>query len=500
MKRRTRVRLAAAALSLASLAANGSPAGAPTAALAAGAQAPPPIAESIDSVVLGLTRRVEISFPASFARTARRYPVIVVLDGAENFADATVVAATLARLGHVPESIVVAIHNSGSDPRDRVHDMTPPGLSVSGSTRHEGGDRFLDFIEREVLPLVAAKHRGGRPHVLVGHSSGGVIATYAAATRSAFPVAVAIDAPVHLDDDWLAKRLIERARRPGAPPVRYVSTETRFGWSDRTWAELERAAPKGWVLKREKLAAESHESMGFLGMYQGLKFAFADFSVVGAPIPPRAPAMAAFDHYRAFEREFEAELPPPAPVLRRLVEDLLTEGQDDPARRALAWLLEGYGEGRERARLEAMIDEAAGRLPLKETVADLRAAPRPSPGDIAPFLGVWRGKSWINDEAQWDLTIRFRIEAGRAVVEHLFPLEGGKTEWRPYEYVKRLPDGIEFGSMNGIRPLGMLVATGRLAGETMEGEERFRGILIPLPGGHNPPVVKFRVAREGSGR
>jgi len=490
MRRMTVLLASAAALALASFAGSEAPAGAPA------VQSAPPLAESIDSAILGRTRRIEISFPPSFPRTTRRYPVIVVLDGAENFADATLIATTLAELGHIPESIVVAVHNATSDPKDRVHDMTPPGLSVSGSTRSEGGDRFLDFIEREVLALVAAKHRGGRPHVLVGHSSGGVIATYAAATRPAFPVVVSIDAPVHLDDDWLAKRLIERARRPAAAPVRYVSVEAGLGWSDRIWAELETAAPKGWIVRREKLAGESHESMGFLGMYQGLKFAFGDFSVVGAPIPPRAPAMAAFDHYRAFEKEFDAELPPPAPVLRRLVEDLLTEGQVEPARRALAWMLEGYGEGSERARLEATIVEAAGRLPLKETVADLKAAPRPSPDDIAPYLGVWRGKSWINDETQWELTVRFRVEEGRAVVEHLFPREDGSAVWRPYEYVKRLPDGIEFGVMNGMRPLGLLVLTGRLAGDVLEGEESFRGILIPLPGGHTPPVVKFRIERQ----
>jgi hypothetical protein len=50
--------------------------------------------------------------------------------------------------------------------------------------------------------------------------------------------------------------------------------------------------------------------------------------------------------------------------------------------------------------------------------------------------------------------------------------------------------------MNGVRPLGMLVLTGRLIGEVLEGTEGFRGILIPLPGGHTPPVVKFRMERQ----
>jgi len=459
---------------------------------------PAPATETItiDSRILGRSRQADVALPASHVRTTRRYPVIVVLDGEANFSRATTIVAVLAELGHIPESIVVAIPNGTSNPVDRVHDMTPPGLSVSGSSRNEGGDRFLDFIEKELLPAVAAKHRGGAPAVLIGHSSGGVIATYAAATRPAFPVVVSIDAPVQLEDRWLVKRLLARARERSAKPVRYVSMEARLGWPDNAWSELQAAAPKSWVLRREKLDGETHESMGFLGMYQGLKFAFRDYSIAGAPIPPRAAALAAFDHYRAIQKEFDTKLPPPAPVLRRLVEDLLTEGELEPARQALDWFTESFADQDEKASLEAMIADAAPRLPLKETVADLKAAPRPTPADIEEYLGVWRGKSRLDENTEFELTVRFRVEDGKAVVEHQFPSQDGGSEWRPYEYVKRLPDGIEFGSMNGMRPLGMNVLTGRRTGEVLEGTERFRGILLPLPGGHIPPTLSFRLQRQ----
>jgi hypothetical protein len=168
----------------------------------------------------------------------------------------------------------------------------------------------------------------------------------------------------------------------------------------------------------------------------------------------------------------------------------------EPARHALAWLVSGFGDGRDQTRLEAMIADVAARPPLTETVAQLKATPPPTPGQIAPYLGVWRGKSWLNEDAQWDLTVRFRVADGRAVVEHLFPTEEGDWEWRAYEYVKLLDDGIEFGSMNGMRPLGMNVLTGRRRGEVLEGTEGFRGILIPLPDGRTPPGLSFRIVRE----
>jgi len=201
--------------------------------------------------------------PASFAERApnRRYPVTIVLDGEANVPPVAAVSDELSRNGQIPESVIIAIPNT-----DRLRDLTPPGLSVSGSSLHEGGDRFLDFIERELLPAIDRQFRGGAPRTFIGHSSGGILATYMAATRSTFRTVVALDTPIHLGENWLAKKLTERARA-AATPLRYVSLEARFGWSDETWKTLVAAAPASWKLHREPLGPqESHESLGMIGM------------------------------------------------------------------------------------------------------------------------------------------------------------------------------------------------------------------------------------------
>src|SRR5262249_19358486 len=93
----------------------------------------------IRSDVLGKTRRVFVATPASFTQTSRRYPVILAFDGEYLFPDVLTAATYLAREGQIPEAGVVGIENLGG-PDDRVHDLTPPGLSVSGSGLQEGGD------------------------------------------------------------------------------------------------------------------------------------------------------------------------------------------------------------------------------------------------------------------------------------------------------------------------------------------------------------------------
>jgi S-formylglutathione hydrolase FrmB len=451
---------------------------------------------TIESRILGRTREALVSLPASWAATTRSYPVVVVLDGEAYFTPMTMIATTLARLGHVPEAIVVAIPNTDFDPTDRLHDMTPPGLSVSGSSMNEGGDDFLDFIEQELLPEVDRRYRGGRPRMLVGHSSGGVIATWAAATRpEGFPVVVSIDAPIHLQDDWQAHRLLERARSGGGRMLRYVSVDARFGWPEERWRELEAAAPDSWLLRREVLEGESHESMFFLAAYQGLKHAFADYSIVGAPFFPQGTAMGVFDHFARIEEAFGVSLPPSARVLRRLVEDLLTEGRIEPARRALGWLVDGYGPPADLAELEGQFADVQARLPLAETVDELKATPMPTPEEVAPYLGEWVGETWMDEYTRQSLTLRIRVVDGRVRAETDSPY-GPEIRTRPVEYLKVLPGGLEFGNMNGMRPAGMLVYSGRRSGDILEGEHRFRGIVLPLPGGHMPRTTYFRLERR----
>ena len=451
---------------------------------------------AIQSRILGQERFAFVSVPESWARTTRTYPVVLVLDGEWSFPMASELTRRLALIGHAPEAIVVGVANLSHDPMDRVHDMTPPGLSVSGSSMNEGGDDFLDYLERELLPLVRERWRGAGPVILVGHSSGALIATYAAATRPrSFPVVVSIDAPVHLGDDWMVQRMLEGARAADAPPLRYVSLEARLGWTDATWAQLERAKPASWRTYRDRLEGESHESMDFLGIYEGLKFAFADYSIVGAPIPPRGSAMGAFDHYRRIEQEFGSRLPPPPSVLSRLVEDLLTEGRVEPARTALAWLVDGYGETTNRAELEAMIARVAALPPLEETVEDLRAAPRATAAQMRPFVGEWRGQGTINGNTVYRGGLRVRID-GDSVIAEIIDSGGGEDRMMPVDYLRVVPGGFEFGRMNGMRPLGMVVTSVRRDGDAMVGEQTFRGIVLPLPGGHMPPTVRIRLERQ----
>ncbi len=435
---------------------------------------------SIRSRILDQTRRVDLVLPPSYAESpaSRRYPVTVVLDGEATVAATATASAELSRNGMIPEAIIVAIENLGDD-EARVHDLTPPGLSVSGSSLNEGGDNFLDFIEREVLSAVDAQFRGGEPRTLIGHSSGAILATYAAATRSTYRAVVSIDAPIALGENWLARKLTARAATP-LIPLRYVSYEARFGWSDSSWQALVAAAPKSWVLRREALRLEGHETLYMLAAYLGLREVFSDYSRLTVQEKTAAEML---PYYEKLGVTWGAPLMPPRRVLRDVVDDLISEGRGRGADSAYALLVKGYGRPSDGAELETEIAEAKRRPEPTETVASLLVTPFPTPAEASRFIGDWVGSHWMSrDEPRANRdTLRVRVVDGRVTAELINPAAPPQLRIRKADYLRVTPAGLTYGFLNGMRPRGVVLWEGTLKGDTLSGTQRWGGVASPLP-------------------
>jgi pimeloyl-ACP methyl ester carboxylesterase len=446
---------------------------------------------TIRSEILQETRLIHIVLPASFDQSARdrTYPVIVVLDGEDNVPPIAAVSDELSHNGQIPESIIVAIPNTV-----RIRDLTPPGLSVSGSGLNGGGDRFLDFIERELLPAVDRQFRGAPPRTLVGHSSGGILATYSAATRPVFRAVVAIDTPTELGDDWLPKKLIARAHA-SAGMLRYASYESRFGWRDDTWQSLVASAPATWIVHRERLPGESHESIGMLAMYLGFREVFRDYSMLSAPATPTTNVL---PYYAEVGRTFGESLVPPRKLLTHVVEDLLAEARGAAARDAYAMLVHAYGDPPDGGALKARIFESEHLATPTETVEALLATPFPTPEEARGFLGEWEGDIWMgSDEPRTGQTrLRIAVLNGRVVGETVRHAPDGSEDVQPWQYMRITPHGLTFGRLNGMRPRGVALFEGTLRGDTLAGTMRFGGIDFKELNGSAPPPLFFSFVRR----
>lgn len=161
--------------------------------------------DSLYSDILGESRNVWIHIPQSAKDSATykiKYPVLYLLDGPSHFSSVTGMIEQLSGNSILPEMIVIGIANT-----NRSLDMTPSKVAIdfiSGDSipyESGGGDKFLDFIEKELIPYVEKKHPASPYRTFVGHSFGGLSVINALVNRThVFNNYVAIDPSLWWDD------------------------------------------------------------------------------------------------------------------------------------------------------------------------------------------------------------------------------------------------------------------------------------------------------------
>jgi predicted alpha/beta superfamily hydrolase len=157
--------------------------------------------DSLNSDILGESRKVWVHMPINFQED-KKYPVLYLLDGPGHFYSVAGIIKQMSNTALVPEMIVVAIPNT-----DRNRDLTPTKVVMdfwSGdSIQYEsgGGDLFLDFIEKELIPYIDKTYPTAPYRTYVGHSFGGLSVINALVNRTdLFNAYVAIDPSLWWDN------------------------------------------------------------------------------------------------------------------------------------------------------------------------------------------------------------------------------------------------------------------------------------------------------------
>jgi len=135
--------------------------------------------DSVKSTILGENRKIWVHIPDGAPNSKERLPVAYVLDGDAHFSSIVGMIQQLSTVnGNMmcPKMIVVGIPNT-----DRTRDLTPTHMDVdpimkdSASLRTSGGgENFIAFIEKELMPYIDSKYSTAPYKMLIGHSFGGL--------------------------------------------------------------------------------------------------------------------------------------------------------------------------------------------------------------------------------------------------------------------------------------------------------------------------------------
>jgi predicted alpha/beta superfamily hydrolase len=119
--------------------------------------------DSIQSNILGENRKIWVHVPDGGANSKERFPVVYVLDGDGHFSSVVGMIQQLSTINGntmCPKMIIVGIPNT-----DRTRDLTPthidadpPFMDSTFSKTSGGGENFIAFMEKELMPHIDAKY------------------------------------------------------------------------------------------------------------------------------------------------------------------------------------------------------------------------------------------------------------------------------------------------------------------------------------------------------
>jgi uncharacterized protein len=321
---------------------------------ALGQGAPPyeaPTRVVVKSEVLGEERVVLVRTPFGYERNGQRYPVLYMTDGDAHIQHTSSTVEFLARNGRMPEMIIVGIVNT-----DRGRDLTPtrvttlrpdgkPLFPTSG-----GADKFLKFIETELMPAIEAKYRTQPYRMLAGHSLGGLFAIHAMMTRpELFNSYLAVSPSLQWDEQMMVKRAEQffSNRKEFKKTLFFTLGNEQGGIAAgfKSFKELlGRYKPEGFVWEAVQLEDEDHGSVVLRSHYLGMRKEFEGWQL---PRDPTTGTVAgglkgAEEHFRKLSQKLGYTFPVPEGLVNQIGYQLMNAGKMEEAIAAFKSNVERY--------------------------------------------------------------------------------------------------------------------------------------------------------------
>ncbi len=262
------------------------------------------------SKALSEDRTIWIHLPPDYNSATDTYPVLYLLDGGSYFKYVSEMVDFLSdfETPYIPRMIVVGIPNI-----DRGRDFTPI-FDLRGGKKN-GAEKFLTFIQKELVPFIDKNYRTQPCRILEAHSLGGLFGVYANATAPNLFQASIIISPALTGDENKVKVMKDFAAdllNSDIHPRKFFITIGNEGTEavDLLNKELTSFAPKSFQWQLKKYPDEDHFSVPYKSMYDGLRFIYTNWYMSVFLNPAKISYQDIEKHYKKLSEEFGYEINP----------------------------------------------------------------------------------------------------------------------------------------------------------------------------------------------
>jgi len=264
---------------------------------------------AIESVHLSETRKINIKLPTDYHQAKnKKYPVLYLLDGQNLESNTGFIYDFLSGKKNIPEMIIVSIPHTGQRTRDY-------NTFFRGSQEvNPGADRFLSFLEKEVIPHVERNYQSSSYRLLAGHSQAGLFVYHSLLKRpELFKARFAFSPSSHhipkqrkmLQQFFDTKKQLKGYFYSNVGGSEFYQITDAFAETKQIFEEL---APTGLRFNFDFHVVDGHQSTPFIGQHLAFKHLYAPLKL-GNDYEKMSLAMVV-NHYDSISEEFGYQVIP----------------------------------------------------------------------------------------------------------------------------------------------------------------------------------------------
>lgn len=296
----------------------------------------------IHSSILNEDREYWVSLPESYSdegSSYKKYPILIILDGNLHFKSITGMVNYMGTIGSTPEMIVIAIQNV-----DRRRDYTPDKIITVRENNTGGGDRFLSFLEQELIPDLDQKFRTAPYRILYGHSLGGLLATHAyMKEKTLFNSFIAVDPSFGTWDSETMDKKLDAVTQKSFERFIYIATAN---WGKRNirnrdrhirlYEALNSKCNGEFPAKLEYFENENHSSVPIIAFHNGISTIFEGYGISFRDVESKEHLT---KHFQELSQRLSWDFLPPENLVNQIGYSMLQSKNETDKSKALEFFI-----------------------------------------------------------------------------------------------------------------------------------------------------------------